>query len=93
MFEFCPHCGQTIEQEEVQGQILLCIHCGKEIGLVIESARATVLDMEPGAGKAARCGVCGQLVELKSAGGRRTFVPHYAAGQKKICAGSGKAIG
>jgi competence CoiA-like predicted nuclease len=87
MFEFCPHCGQTIEQEEVRGQMLVCIHCKKEIGLVIESERAPAPPPLP-AGMAARCPACNQLVALKAG---KTFVPHYAAGQKKICPGSGKA--
>ena len=36
MFNFCPHCGQSIEQEQVQEQLLTCIHCQQPIGIVGE---------------------------------------------------------
>ena len=86
MYDFCPHCGQTIEQEEIAGQMLVCIHCNKPIGFVQELENAPAQDASP----AARCPVCQQLVELKTVGVNRTLVPHYRAGTRKICPGSGK---
>ena len=87
MYAFCPHCGQTIEQEQTDGCMLVCIHCGEPIGMVGEALAETA---EPRvSGNAARCGQCGQLVEIASA--TKTFVPHYRSEEtRKICPGSGK---
>ena len=92
MFDFCPHCGQTIEHEQVAGQMLICTTCGKPIGMVTPDA-AVVADTTAErvqAGTAARCPVCQQAVDVKIVNGRKTLVPHYATGQKKICPGSAK---
>lgn len=89
MYSFCPHCGMTLEQEQRDGQLLVCIHCGKEIGVVATEKPAVVDKAEETirTGAAVRCPVCAQLIALK--GTARTLVPHYGAG-KKICPGSGK---
>jgi uncharacterized membrane protein YvbJ len=95
MFSFCPHCGQTTDQDQVAGQMLVCTSCGKPIGVVQESQGAPINETEQRirAGTAARCPICRQAVEVKTAGVRNTFVPHYrAAGQRKICPGSGKSV-
>jgi len=92
MFDFCASCGQTIEQEEIVGQMLVCIHCGKPIGLVSEAPAPEVETPLPIRSEAAtRCPACNQLVEVKTNGTKRTFVPHYAGTEKrKICPQSGK---
>ena len=95
MFSFCPDCGQTTDQDQVAGQMLVCTSCGKPIGVVRESEGAPVDETEQRirVGTAARCPMCQQAVELKTPGARKTFVPHYlAAGQRKICPGSGKPV-
>ena len=86
MFDFCPHCGQTTDQEQVVGSTLICSYCGQAIGLVEES-NPLQETQEAALSAAAKWAVCGQLVDVKSAG---TLVPHYAVGQKKVCPGSGK---
>jgi hypothetical protein len=89
MYDFCPHCSQSIEQEQVPGRMLVCERCGKDIGFVGAVQRAAVSETEQRilAGTAARCAACQQVVELKAG---KTLVPHYAAGTRKICPGSGK---
>jgi DNA-directed RNA polymerase subunit RPC12/RpoP len=88
VFDFCPHCGQTIEQEQIEGRMLVCEQCGKDIGFVGAVERAPVSETEEliRGGTVARCPVCGQAVELKG----QTRVPHYGADTRKICPGSGK---
>ena len=92
MYSFCPHCGLTLEQEQPEGRMLVCVHCGKEIGVVAAVKRVVVDETEERirAGAAARCPVCRQAVALK--GNAKTLVPHYAAQQRKICPGSGKSV-
>lgn len=95
MFSFCPHCGQSIDQHQAAGQRLVCKHCGQEIGLVA-TPKAVVVDQSAELirqGKAARCPVCQQLVELRTQGTGRTLVPHYIVGPpRKICPQSGKPL-
>lgn len=93
MFDFCPHCGQTIEHEQVVGQMLVCAQCGKDIGFVGAVDRAVVSEAERQirTGQAAVCSSCGQIVELRSIGPAKSYAAHYpSAGAKKICPGSGK---
>lgn len=95
MYDFCPHCSQTIEQEQVAGRMLVCAHCGKDIGFVGAVQRVAVADTEEliRAGTVGRCPVCAQAVELKTTGGSKTFVPHYGpSAARKLCPGSGKRV-
>jgi DNA-directed RNA polymerase subunit RPC12/RpoP len=94
MYSFCFHCGQSIDQEQVPGQALMCKHCGKQIG-VVEAPQKAVDQTEEliRGGTAARCPHCRQVVEVKVQGPVRSFATHYAASpQRKICSGSGKPI-
>ena len=88
MFSFCPHCGGAIEQEQIEGRMLVCVHCAKPIGLVKkdESEAPPVRETNP------RCPVCQQLVDVRMSGTAKKFVPHYRAGERKICLGSGKPV-
>jgi DNA-directed RNA polymerase subunit RPC12/RpoP len=93
MFEFCPHCGGSIDQEQVAGQVVDCQHCGKHIGVVAAPAPTVVVDQAEEliqAGTAARCPLCQQLVALKVRDGARSFVPHRGAGKQALCPTSGK---
>ena len=92
MFDFCPHCGQTINREQVEGRMLVCGECGKDIGFVGIVQRAPIDETEEliRGGTVARCPVCRQAVEVKTAG---TLVPHYGVQPRKICPGSGKPAG
>jgi hypothetical protein len=108
MFNFCPHCGKGINQQQTPGQKVFCRWCGKDIGVAASSMSASlsagtvvtgkkIIDKseEPiQQGKAARCRFCGQVVETRGAGDARTFVPHYneKAGKRKICISSGRKI-
>ncbi|MBI2804926.1 MAG: zinc ribbon domain-containing protein [Planctomycetes bacterium] len=94
MFDFCPHCGQTLEHEQVPGRMLVCAHCGQDIGFVGAVARTAVDEANEliRAGSAARCPSCQQLVEIRPSGDARKFVPHYAGAVRKICPGSGKLV-
>lgn len=90
-YNYCPHCGEIIGQNQVAGQMLTCTSCGKQIGVVADNPQKPALDPAEESirqGRAGRCPACGQAVEVK--GPARTFVPHYAAGLKKMCPGSGK---
>jgi hypothetical protein len=92
MFSFCPHCGGSIDQEQRQGQAVVCIHCGKPIGTVAAAAAPVMVDRSEELirqGVAAPCPLCRQLVELKG----RSFAPHFQAGARKLCAQSGKPVG
>ncbi len=93
MYDFCPHCGQTLEHDQVAGRMLVCAHCGKDIGFVGAVQYANVDGTEDLilAGTAARCPVCAQAVQVKQSGERKTLVPHYGSKDpRKICPGSGK---
>jgi hypothetical protein len=97
MFSFCPNCGGSIDQEQTVGQMLTCKHCGKAIGLVAAPPPPKVVseaDELLAAGKAARCLLCQQLIEVRTdPAGTKVFVPHYAASfQRKICPNSGKPV-
>jgi hypothetical protein len=74
--------------------MLVCAHCGKDIGFVGAVQRSVVDETEQRilAGSAARCPVCQQAVELKSRADKKSFVPHYGLTQAKICPGSGKPL-
>lgn len=91
MFEFCPHCGQTINQKQIEGRMLVCADCGTDIGFVGTVKREAIDETAEliRSGMVARCPVCHQAVDGKNA----RLVPHYAAGTRKICPGSGKATG
>jgi hypothetical protein len=94
MYEFCPHCGRTPEQEQKVGQLVICEYCGKEIGLIRPAAAKVMVDGTKEAirqGTAARCPVCRQAVEVRTSGTGRTIAPHFtAAPTRKVCPGSGK---
>jgi hypothetical protein len=107
MFNFCPHCGKGINQQQVPGQKVFCRYCGKDIGTtsvigaslsagtVITGKKMIDKSQEPiQQGKAAQCRFCGQVVETRGTGDNRTFVPHYNPSKgKKICISSGRRIG
>jgi hypothetical protein len=91
MFSFCPHCGNSIDQEQRAGQAVVCIHCHKPIGAVLKDAPPVVVDQAEElirTGAAARCPLCQQLVELRGL----AFAPHFTAGVRKLCAQSGKPL-
>jgi DNA-directed RNA polymerase subunit RPC12/RpoP len=92
MFSFCPHCGQSLDQEQSAGQAVACIHCGKPIGVVVPGAPPVIVDRADELirqGAAIRCPLCSQLVELKG----RSVAPHFAkAGERKLCPQSGKPV-
>ena len=92
MYDFCPHCGQTINQQQIEGRMLLCGQCGKDIGFVGAVQRAAVDETEEliRGGTVARCLVCRQVVEVKTVGAVKTLAPHYSPQTRKICPGSGK---
>jgi hypothetical protein len=95
VYEFCPHCSQTIEQEQVAGRMLVCARCGKDIGFVGAVQRAAVAETEDliRGGTVGRCPVCAQAVELKTTGESKAFVPHYnASAPRRLCPGSGKPV-
>jgi hypothetical protein len=95
MFSFCPHCGQTLEQNQAEGQTLVCRHCRKTIGTVA-SPRKEIIDTTDElirGGTAARCPSCEQVVETKTAVSGRSFVPHFTKSEtRKMCPGSGKPV-
>lgn len=93
MFDFCPHCGQTLDQEQVLGRMLVCSHCGNDVGFVGAVQRFGVTETEQRliVGTAATCPTCLQIVDVKIVGALRAFVPHYGASElRKICPMSGK---
>lgn len=95
MFSFCPHCGGSIGQEQVPGQKLVCRHCGKRIGVIVTLSPVVVDRTQEliRLGTAAPCPLCKQLVELRTTGDARTFVPHQTTtGSRKICPNSGKLV-
>src|SRR5205823_2024774 len=95
--DFCPHCGNTIGgTDQVVGQMLVCKYCGKDIGIVPAKPEKVMADRAAEiiqGGTAARCPVCGQLVEVKISGGVRSLVPHRSQGDaRKMCPGGGKPV-
>jgi DNA-directed RNA polymerase subunit RPC12/RpoP len=94
MFSFCPHCGGSVGQEQLPGQVVTCKHCGQRIGVVTVPPPPVLVKEEEElirAGSAGRCPLCGQLVELRGPSSARTFAPHFVAvPQRRICPGSGK---
>jgi hypothetical protein len=95
MFDFCPHCGQSVEQDQQPGQTILCRHCRQLIG-VVKTLEPVIVDRSAeliGQGVAARCPECGELVEIKTVAGVRTLTRHGAkSGDRKLCPGGGKAV-
>src|ERR1700677_1859523 len=93
MLNFCPGCGGSIDQHQVGGQAVMCKHCGRMVGVATEGPKKVVVDQTEElikGGTVARCSLCQQVVQLKVSGQNKTFVPHYATGQKKACPNSGK---
>ena len=76
MLNFCPGCGGSIDQNQVGGQAVTCIHCGRLIGVATEGPRKVVVDQTDElikGGTVARCSLCQQAVQLKSSGQVNTF--------------------
>jgi hypothetical protein len=95
MFAFCPHCGQTIGQDQAPGQRLVCRHCGREIGVVASPRRVMVDETEEWIRQAAaaRCPLCAQAVAVKTTGGTKSLVPHYGLTEpRRLCPQSGKPL-
>jgi hypothetical protein len=91
MFSFCPHCGGSVDEEQRPGQAVVCIHCRQPIGTVRTPEVATVVNQSEELirqGAAARCPLCGQLVELRA----KVFARHFVAGERRLCAQSGKPL-
>lgn len=105
-YNFCPHCGRPVNQDQKPGQKLWCRWCGKDMAAAstvassvsagtVHTAKQLVdrSDDPIKQGKAARCRFCGQVVETRGSGEARTFVPHYNPSKgKKICISSGRRI-
>jgi hypothetical protein len=95
MFAFCPHCGQTIGQDQAPGQRLVCRHCGREIG-VVASPKPIVVDKTEELirqSTAARCPLCAQVVAVKTTGGTKSLVPHFGLTEpRRLCPQSGKSL-
>jgi len=96
MFDFCHHCGNSIEQNQTVGQTLVCRTCGETIGVVSVPEQKKMIDGTQEAiasSTAARCSLCSQAVQVKMSGGVRSFVPHFVAGgPRKMCPNSGKPV-
>jgi hypothetical protein len=96
MFAFCPHCGMTLEQEQAEGQSLVCRYCREQIGSVRSAPPVVVVDEADRLiqnRSAARCPVCQQLVEVRGSGQVLTIARHFAGTTpRKLCAGGGKPI-
>lgn len=96
MYSFCPHCGETIGQDQRQGHTLMCRYCGKLIGVVASPQTSPAIDEADAllrSGAAARCPVCGQLVQIKAAGAHKSLVPHQGLDKPpKMCPGGGKPL-
>jgi hypothetical protein len=95
MFPFCPDCGAFLDQEQVPGQAVVCACCGQRVGICPVPQQAQVVDPTEElirSGAAARCPLCGQLVELRERTTGKVYVPHYAAGSQKMCPGGGKPL-
>jgi hypothetical protein len=91
MFSFCPHCGGSIDQEQQPGQTIVCLHCCQPVGTVRGPDPACVVDQSEELirqGAAARCPLCGQLVEVRA----KAFARHFEVGVRKLCAQSGKPL-
>src|SRR5262245_38508895 len=96
MFPFCPHCGQFLSQAQAPGQLVVCRHCGRQIGAVPAAAPPKVIDQAEElirSGAAARCPQCLQLVEVRTHGATRALARHFAQSPpSKLCPGSGQAL-
>ena len=95
MFDFCPHCGQSIGQDQQPDQAIVCRDCGQTIGVVAKPEPVVVVhqaDELIRQGVAARCPQCGQLVEVKVKGGVRSLAPHFAGPDRKLCSTGGKPL-
>ena len=44
MFPFCPHCGGSLDQQQIPGQMLVCAQCRKQVGVVPVPAKKVVID-------------------------------------------------
>ncbi len=103
MYNFCPHCGKPVGQEQTPGKQTLCKHCGKAIGPVVQAQTLGVVHTQRApvnqaaqllqSGTVAQCPYCNQLVQLKGSGPQRSYVPHFTtSGPRKMCRNSGKPV-
>jgi len=91
MFSFCPHCSGSVDQDQLPGQTVVCIHCRRPIGRVRAADTPTVVDQSEELirqGAAASCPLCGQLVEMRG----KVFARHFAVGVRKLCGQSSKPL-
>jgi DNA-directed RNA polymerase subunit RPC12/RpoP len=97
MFPFCPHCGRSLDQPQIPGQMAVCAHCGQQVGVVPLPAAPKVVDQAEElirSGTAARCPHCAQLVEVKAQEAVRSLARHFApATPRRLCPGSGQQVG
>ena len=35
-YDFCPHCGQTLEIEQIPGRMLVCPHCNESVEITLD---------------------------------------------------------
>jgi len=104
-YNFCPHCGKNLGQDQVAGRVIKCVHCGKEVGklemgsqivtggVVVNPAPVIDRRQEPiKEGVAAQCRFCGQVVQTKGSGPAKAFVPHFEKGARKMCKSSGRRV-
>jgi hypothetical protein len=96
MFPFCPHCGGSLDQQQIPGQMLVCAQCRKQVGVVPMPTKKVVVDQAEELvrrGVAARCPQCQQLVEVRASPAGTSLAPHLAnATPRKMCPGSGKPL-
>ena len=103
MYNFCPHCGKPVGQEQLPGKTTNCKHCGKPIGPAVQAQTLGVVHTQRApvqqaaqlmqSGAAAQCPYCNQLVELKGSGPQKSYVPHFTTGSpRKMCRNSGKPL-
>ena len=94
MFEFCPHCGQTVEQEQIVGNMLVCQKCGKDIGFVGAVQRSGVTETEQRlpAGTAAACPNCQQIVELTTTGAAKRSCRITATRARSVRAAASRLV-
>jgi DNA-directed RNA polymerase subunit RPC12/RpoP len=94
MIDFCIECGHNLGNAPAPDGTIKCQHCGKTFRSAPAPQQKQIIDQNEvliKQGKAARCPLCQQVVEVRGSGAK-SYVPHFLKTERKMCKNSGKPV-